>query len=235
MPSGPSSVSASCSTTVPGRTRNRMVSRDIRQSPFHAQHVADGAYFVGSSGWEYPDYFAGPGVVPTVEWGFDRGEPFERTREEHLNLRENVGAMDLSVMSNFLVQGRDAEAVMNRVCANNVAVPVGRVVYTQWLNDAAGIIADVTVTRQAEDRVLGHRRRQHSPSHSVVDQAEHSRRRVRDGHRRDERLGHAVGPGPEITRTAAGDQPQRLVERGIPVPHGAKGRTRAIPRCGRCA
>ena len=131
-----------------------MVSRDIRQSPFHSQHVADGAYFVGSSGWEYPDYFAGPGVVPTVEWGFDRGEPFDRTREEHLNLRENVGAMDLSVMSNFLVQGRDAEAVMNRVCANNVAVPVGRVVYTQWLNDAAGIIADVTVTRQAEDEFL---------------------------------------------------------------------------------
>ena len=41
-------------------------------------------HFVATSGWEYPDYFAGPGVTPTVEWGFARGEAFERTREEHL-------------------------------------------------------------------------------------------------------------------------------------------------------
>ena len=47
----------------------------------------------------------------------------------------------------LLVQGADAEAVLNRVCANDVAVPVGRIVYTQWLNEAAGIIADLTVTR----------------------------------------------------------------------------------------
>src|SRR5262249_4562997 len=92
------------------------VARNIRQSPFHNQHLADGAYMVEASGWEFPDYFAGPGVTPTVEWGFDRGEPFEKIGEEHLNLRENVGAMDLSEMSDFLVQGRDAEKVLNRIC-----------------------------------------------------------------------------------------------------------------------
>ncbi|HVQ87865.1 MAG TPA: FAD-dependent oxidoreductase [Actinomycetes bacterium] len=128
--------------------------RDIRQSPFHAHHVADGAYFVPSSGWEYPEYFAGPGKKPTVEWGFERGEAFDRTRDEHLNMRENVGAMDLSVMSNFLVQGPHAEQVLNRICANDVAVAVGRVVYTQWLNERGGIIADVTVTRLADDEYL---------------------------------------------------------------------------------
>ena len=32
------------------------------------------AHLVTTSGWEYPDYFAGPGVTPTVEWGFARGE-----------------------------------------------------------------------------------------------------------------------------------------------------------------
>ncbi|MEO8329840.1 MAG: aminomethyltransferase family protein, partial [Candidatus Nanopelagicales bacterium] len=107
-----------------------------------------------SSGWEYPEYFAGPGKQPKSEWGFERGEAFERTRDEHLNMRENVGAMDLSSMSNFLVQGPHAEQVMNRVCANEVAVDVGRVVYTQWLNERGGIIADVTVTRLADDEYL---------------------------------------------------------------------------------
>jgi len=128
--------------------------RDIRQSPFHPQHVADGAYFAVSSGWEYPEFFAGPGKKPTVEWGFERGVAFDHTRDEHLNMRENVGAIDLTVMSNYLVQGPHAEQVLNRVCANNIAVAVGRVVYTQWLNEQGGIIADVTVTRLAEDRYL---------------------------------------------------------------------------------
>jgi 4-methylaminobutanoate oxidase (formaldehyde-forming) len=65
-----------------------------------------------------------------------------------------VGVLDMSIMAKLLVQGRDAEAVLNRVCAANVSVPVGRIVYTQWLNAAGGIIADLTVTRLAETRFL---------------------------------------------------------------------------------
>jgi 4-methylaminobutanoate oxidase (formaldehyde-forming) len=59
--------------------------------------------------------------------------------------------MDLTHMSKLLVQGRDAEKTLNRICANNVAVPVGRIVYTQWLNERGTIEADMTVTRLAED------------------------------------------------------------------------------------
>ena len=62
--------------------------------------------------------------------------------------------MDLTHMSKFLVQGRDAEKVLNRICANNVAVPVGRIVYTQWLNERGTIEADMTVTRLADDCYL---------------------------------------------------------------------------------
>jgi 4-methylaminobutanoate oxidase (formaldehyde-forming) len=109
---------------------------------------------VASNGWEYPEFFSGPGRTPTVEWGFARGEAFERTRDEHLNARENVGAIDMTMMSNYLVQGPHAAQVLNRVCANDVDVEVGRIVYTQWLDDRGGIIADVTVTRQADDQFM---------------------------------------------------------------------------------
>src|SRR6476469_1721087 len=128
--------------------------RDVRRSPYHAQHVADGAHFAATSGWEFPDYFAGPGVTPTVEWGFARGEAFERTREEHLQARGSLAIFDLSLMSHHLVQGPDARAVLNRVCANDVDTAVGRIVYTQWLDHHGGILADVTVTRLAEDRYV---------------------------------------------------------------------------------
>ena len=128
--------------------------RNVRRGPFHEQHIADGAYLVASNGWEYPEFFSGPGRTPTVEWGFARGEAFERTRDEHLNARENVGAIDMTMMSNYLVQGPHAAQVLNRVCANDVDVEVGRIVYTQWLDDRGGIIADVTVTRQADDQFM---------------------------------------------------------------------------------
>jgi glycine cleavage system aminomethyltransferase T/glycine/D-amino acid oxidase-like deaminating enzyme len=128
--------------------------RDVRRSPYHAHHVADGAHFVTTSGWEFPDYFAGPGITPTVEWGYARGEGFERTREEHLEARESFAIFDMSLMSHHLVQGPHAMVVLNRVCANNVDTAVGRIVYTQWLDDRGGIIADVTVTRLADDQYV---------------------------------------------------------------------------------
>jgi glycine cleavage system aminomethyltransferase T/glycine/D-amino acid oxidase-like deaminating enzyme len=128
--------------------------RDVRRSPYHAQHVADGAHFVTTSGWEYPEYFAGPGVTPTVAWGYARGESFERTGEEHRQARESVAMFDMSLMSHHLVQGPHAMAVLNRVCANDVDTAVGRIVYTQWLDERGGIIADVTVTRLAEDQYV---------------------------------------------------------------------------------
>ena len=125
--------------------------RNVRRSPYHPQHVADGAHFVSTSGWEYPDWFAGPGVTPTVEWGYARGDAFERTRQEHLHARDAFAVFDLSLMSHHLVQGPHAMPVLNRVCANNIDTAVGRVVYTQWLDERGGIIADVTVTRLGED------------------------------------------------------------------------------------
>jgi 4-methylaminobutanoate oxidase (formaldehyde-forming) len=62
--------------------------------------------------------------------------------------------LDMSLMAKFLVQGRDAERVLNLVSANDVAVPVGRIVYTPWLDERGGIAADLTVTRLAEERFL---------------------------------------------------------------------------------
>ncbi len=128
--------------------------RDVRRSAMHDRMAAAGAYFGQSVGWEYPDWFAPEGVEPKVEYSWGRQNWFEYAAEEHRAAREDVILMDLTHMSKLLVQGRDAEKVLNRICANNVAVPVGRIVYTQWLNERGTIEADLTVTRLAEDRYL---------------------------------------------------------------------------------
>ena len=82
-------------------------------------------------------------------WGRANWFPFQR--EEHLAVRDTVGMYDLTSMHNYLVQGPDAEAVLQKICANDVAVPVGTVVYTPILNDHGGFESDLTVTRFSED------------------------------------------------------------------------------------
>ncbi|MGB0623368.1 MAG: aminomethyltransferase family protein, partial [Luminiphilus sp.] len=75
---------------------------------------------------------------------------FEHSAAEHRAVRERVALFDQSSFAKFRLEGRDAVTVLNRVCANNVDVAAGRVVYTQWLNDRGGIEADLTVTRLSE-------------------------------------------------------------------------------------
>jgi len=128
--------------------------RNVRQSPFHQRLAEAGAYFGVYAGMEYPDWFAPKGVDPKVEYSWGRQNWFEYSAAEHRATRENVTMMDYSVMGKILVQGRDAEKYLNRICANNVAVPVGRCVYTQWCNETGTIEADLTVTRLAEDLFL---------------------------------------------------------------------------------
>jgi glycine cleavage system aminomethyltransferase T/glycine/D-amino acid oxidase-like deaminating enzyme len=128
--------------------------RNVRRSAMHDRLAAAGAYFGQSVGWEYPDWFAPEGVDPKVEYSWGRQNWFKYAAAEHRAAREDVILMDLTHMSKLLVQGRDAEKVLNRICANNVAVPVGRIVYTQWLNQRGTIEADLTVTRLAEDCYL---------------------------------------------------------------------------------
>lgn len=128
--------------------------RNVRRSVIHDRLAAAGAHFAVSSGWEYPEWFAAEGAPPEIVLGWGRDASFALQAAEHRAVREAVGMLDVSLMAKFLVQGRDAQAVLNRICANDVAVPVGRVVYTQWLNERGGIEADLTVTRLGEERFL---------------------------------------------------------------------------------
>ncbi len=126
--------------------------RNARKSALHDRLSEAGAYFAEYSGWEYPDWFAPEGVKPRVVYSWGRQNWFEYNAAEHKAAREGVVMMDVSLMSKLLVQGRDAEQVLNHICANDVAVQAGRIVYTQWLNRLGTIEADLTVTRLAEDR-----------------------------------------------------------------------------------
>jgi 4-methylaminobutanoate oxidase (formaldehyde-forming) len=128
--------------------------RGIRVTPLHERLKSHGACFGEVAGWERANWFAPKGVEPKYEYSYGRQNWFPYAAAEHKAVRETVGLFDQSSFAKFLVQGRDAEAVLQRVCANDVAVAPGKVVYTQWLTPRGGIEADLTVTRLAEDSYL---------------------------------------------------------------------------------
>jgi 4-methylaminobutanoate oxidase (formaldehyde-forming) len=128
--------------------------RGLRRSPFHDRLAALGACFGEVAGWERPNWFAPQGVEPKYEYSYKRQNWFPYAAAEHKAVREGVALFDQTSFAELLVQGRDAETVLQRVCANDVAVPAGRVVYTQWLNERGGIEADLTVTRLEEDAYM---------------------------------------------------------------------------------
>jgi 4-methylaminobutanoate oxidase (formaldehyde-forming) len=134
--------------------RQPETARGVRRSVLHDRLAARGACFGETAGWERANWFAPAGVEPVYEYSYGRQNWFEHSATEHRAVRENVGMFDLSSFGKYSVVGPDAERVLNQICANDVSVPVGRIVYTQWLNEQGTIEADVTVTRLADDRYL---------------------------------------------------------------------------------
>jgi 4-methylaminobutanoate oxidase (formaldehyde-forming) len=131
--------------------RQRTSARPVICSPFHDRLADNGAAFSMTAGWERADWFAPEGVEPVHKYSWEKPNWFEYQGQEHLAVREGVGLYDLTSMGKLLVQGPDAEEFLQKMCSNDVTVPVGKVVYTPVLNERGGFETDVTVTRFTED------------------------------------------------------------------------------------
>ena len=128
--------------------------RGQRHSPVHGVLERAGACFGEVAGWERANWFAPPGEPPAYVYSYGRQNWFEASAAEHRRVRAATGVFDLTSFGKFLVEGPDAEALLQWMSANDVGGPPGSVIYTQWLNAAAGIEADLTVTRCTDTRYL---------------------------------------------------------------------------------
>jgi heterotetrameric sarcosine oxidase gamma subunit len=125
--------------------------RPLRTSPLYDVLAARGAEFGSKNGWERANYFRPAGVSrPQPTLGTPAWLPW--MIEEQKATREAVALYDQASFGKILLQGRDALAVLQRLCANEMDVAIDRIVYTPMLNARGGIESDVTVTRLAADR-----------------------------------------------------------------------------------
>ena len=131
--------------------------RPIRVSPVHVRLKALGGVFFETAGWERPQWFEAnealprPGI-PRDDWAARNWSAIQAG--EHLAARQHAALFDLSAFAKIEVSGTGALAFLERLCANRIDRPVGRIVYTAMLDERGGIVCDLTVTRLAADRFL---------------------------------------------------------------------------------
>jgi glycine cleavage system aminomethyltransferase T/glycine/D-amino acid oxidase-like deaminating enzyme len=124
--------------------------RPLRRSPLYDRLKLKGAVFGSKLNWERANYFLPAGATeppPTLDtpgW-----LPF--VLDEQRAAREDVVIFDQTSFSKLLLKGRDALAVLQRLCARDMDVAPGRMVYTAMLNERGGFESDLTVTRIASD------------------------------------------------------------------------------------
>jgi 4-methylaminobutanoate oxidase (formaldehyde-forming) len=130
--------------------RQAATARGVRRSPLHEHLKARGAVFGEVAGWERANWFAREGQERGYRYSWWRQNWFDNQREEHLAVRNDVGLFDMTSFGKIRVEGRDALRFLQRLCANDLDVEPGRIVYTQMLNGRGGIESDLTVTRLSD-------------------------------------------------------------------------------------
>ncbi|MDB9918921.1 FAD-dependent oxidoreductase [Amylibacter sp.] len=128
----------------------KKTARNIRRTPFHHQLLSQGAVMGEIAGWERANWFSEKGQKASYEYSWKRQNWFDNAAREHCSVRENVGMYDMSSFGKIRIEGRDATKFLNFVAGGQYDVEIGKIVYSQFLNNAGGIEADVTITRLSE-------------------------------------------------------------------------------------
>lgn len=125
--------------------------RPVRTSPLYQRLKDQGAVFGWKLGWERPNWFAPKGMEQKDVYTYGRQNWFDQVGLEHQAARERVVLIDQTSFAKFLMVGKDAEAALSWIAANDVAKQPGSIIYTQMLNSRGGIECDLTVSRIADD------------------------------------------------------------------------------------
>ena len=139
---------------VPWPNREPQTGRPQRRSPVHDRLVAQGACLGSRNHWERANVFAPQGIEPVLDYSWERPTWVDWSVAEQQAARSAVAVFDQTSFSKYLVTGPDAERALQWLCTADVAVPVGRTVYSGMLNDRGTYEADVTLTRLATNEYL---------------------------------------------------------------------------------
>ena len=142
----PEVLGAHYEISYPGR--QLASARGLRKTPLHARWQAAKAHFGQVYAWERPLYFDCPGP-PALTFG--RPAWFDQVGCEVARAHEAAAIFDQSTFGKIRVEGPDAERFLDRLCANDMARPPGRAIYSALLNEAGGFESDLTALRLGDE------------------------------------------------------------------------------------
>ena len=126
--------------------------RGTRKSPLYDRLNTLGAFHGSKMAIERPTWFTRNGVKPAMDYSFGRQNWWDCLAAEHRAARENVAAWDQSSFSKFMLKGRDAARVLDRLSPGNADMPVGKFLYSGMLNARGGYESDLCFARIADDQ-----------------------------------------------------------------------------------
>jgi heterotetrameric sarcosine oxidase gamma subunit len=139
---------------IPWPNRELTTARPFRRSPVHHLLVAANANFGSRMGWERANFFAPPGQSPTIDYSWGKQNWLPWSAAEQTSTRTAVTVFDQTSFSKYVLTGPDAEAALQWLCTADMAVGVGKTVYTGMLNERGAYESDVTVTRTGTEEFL---------------------------------------------------------------------------------
>lgn len=103
------------------------MTENLKKTPLADEHVKLGAKMVDFAGWWMPVQYSG-------------------LKEEHLNVRKNVGLFDVSHMGEIRVRGPKAVETLEWLTTNDVSkLQAGEAQYSLLPNDQGGLVDDIYI------------------------------------------------------------------------------------------
>lgn len=137
----------------------RVSPRDLRVSPFHDRQVELGAVFLEAGGWERPHWYeANAALVDELpaEWTPPARDAWAGmfhspvAAAEAWKTRTAVAMYDMTSLKRVEVSGPGALELLERMTTAKIGKSVGSVTYALFLDEAGGIVSDVTIARLDE-------------------------------------------------------------------------------------
>ncbi|MDT0500238.1 MULTISPECIES: FAD-dependent oxidoreductase [unclassified Halomonas] len=135
--------------------------RNLRRGPFWSREQELGGYFMEAAGWERAHGYAANETrlaaylerVPERPAEWDARHFWRVANAEQLAMSDDVGMVNLSHFAIYDISGHDAEALLERLSVARIGgdTPIGKGVYTHFLDDAGGVHSDLTIVRLAPD------------------------------------------------------------------------------------
>ncbi|MEX0281377.1 MAG: FAD-dependent oxidoreductase [Arenibacterium sp.] len=126
---------------------NRLAGRPIKPSPLHEVLKAKGAVHEEVYGFERPRWFATGDVAQEDHYSFTRNVVHDMVGHEVRAVRDRVGIMDVTAFTKVMVEGPDAEALLDRLTANKMPQKVGSITLTHMLNRRGRIELEATIVK----------------------------------------------------------------------------------------